>query len=283
MILFPGSKIKLGLHVLRRRADGYHDISTLMIPIGWSDVLEIVPAAGTATTLTLYGPHGTGLSNGEDNLVLKALRALEDAISAALPPIDIYLSKNVPTGAGLGGGSADAAALIVGVNELFSLGLSDDALAAVAVKVGADCPFFIYNRPMLAEGIGEVLTPVELPLNGRYVLVVKADEGVSTREAYAGVHRRERDPHERLSADAVARFDKDILVNDFEASVFAQRPAIAALKELLAGTGALYTSMSGSGASVFAIYDSDKMADNARQLVLASRPGADIYCGRLDC
>lgn len=283
MLLFPNAKINIGLNILRRRADGYHDIRTVMVPVGWCDVLEMVPAKGDTTTFSIVGTDTLNLSDAKDNLVMKALAALENHLGRKLPPMDIYLSKVVPTGAGLGGGSADAAFAIRGADRLWNLGMSKEEMAAVAAKVGADCPFFIYDRPMLAEGIGEVLTPLHIPaLDSLTVLIVKpAAEAVSTRDAYAGVT-----PHipagERTMADAIAAapaqwMESGLLYNDFEASIFPLRPAIAQTKERLAATGPLYVSMSGSGASVFALYPNDKLAEEAARAFA----GHEIYVGRL--
>lgn len=283
MLLFPNAKINIGLNILRRRPDGYHDICTVMVPVGWRDVLEMVPAKGAETTFTLVGDDTLHLSDARDNLVMKALAALEKHIGHKLPPTDIYLSKIVPTGAGLGGGSADAAFAIRGANKLWNLGLSNEEMAAVAAKVGADCPFFIYNRPMLAEGIGEVLTPLDVPaLDGLTVLIVKPSaEAVSTRDAYAGVT-----PHipegTYIMADAIAAspeqwMESGVLYNDFETSIFPLRPTIAQTKQKLAATNPLYVSMSGSGASVFALYPNDKLAEEAAKAFT----GHEIYVGRL--
>ncbi len=283
MLLFPNAKINIGLNILRRRPDGYHDICTVMVPVGWCDVLEMVPASGSETTFTLVGKDTLGLADVSDNLVMRALRALETHIGRALPPMDIYLSKVVPTGAGLGGGSADAAFAIRGANELFELGLSSEEMASVAARVGADCPFFIYNRPMLAEGIGELLSPLDIPeLDGITALIVKpAAEAVSTRDAYAGVTPYEP-AGERTVAEAIADMPEQwmssgLLVNDFEASIFPLRPSIAAVKERLAATRPIYVSMSGSGASVFALYRSDKLAEDAAR----GFADCEIFVGKL--
>ena len=283
MIYFPNAKINIGLRILRKRPDGYHDIETLMVPIDWHDILEMVPAADDKGSFSLVGKDTLGLADSADNLVMKALRALEKHIGRALPPLDIYLSKVVPTGAGLGGGSADAAFAIKGANEIFSLGLSDEEMAAVAAKVGADCPFFIYNRPMLAQGIGEILTPVEIPeLHGIDILVVKPSaEAVSTRDAYAGVkpceHPGEPSLAEAAQASLAKWMDEGLLVNDFEASIFPLRPQIERAKATMLGAGAIYAAMSGSGASVFGLFSSDKMAEEAEKRF----EGCDIFRGKL--
>lgn len=260
MILFPNAKINIGLRVLRRRPDGYHDIHTVMVPVPWCDVLEMVPAASGRGSFNMPGGDPLGIPP-EKNLVLKGLRALENHIGHELPPLDIYLKKVIPNGAGLGGGSADASFAIRGANDMFSLGLSDAEMAAVAKTVGADCPFFIYNRPMLAQGIGEILEPVDIPaLQGLTVLIAKPQaEAVSTPAAYAGTTPRELPEGASLASSLrcpVSAWTDDVLVyNDFEDSIFPIRPQVAALKRTIAEGGALYTSMSGSGASVYGLFD----------------------------
>ena len=160
MVLFPHSKINLGLNIVRRRPDGYHDLQTVMLPIGWSDILEVVPSSAASSSLTTSGRRID--CPPEKNLVMKAFRAVEDRVGK-LPSVDIYLRKIVPDGAGLGGGSADAAAMVKALDGLFSLGLDEDTMCAICAGIGADCPFFIHDRPMLASGTGTSLQPVEIP------------------------------------------------------------------------------------------------------------------------
>lgn len=274
MIQFPNAKINLGLDILRRRPDGYHDIVTLMVPVGWCDVLEIVPAQGPDTTLTTSGRPVECAP--QKNLVMKAYRALGERVE--LPPVDIYLHKIIPDGAGLGGGSADAAFTLTGLNRLFALGLSLDELAEVAAGVGADCPLFVYNRPMWARGTGVELTPAELPLPaGMWVGIVKPPVGVSTAQAYAGVTPREPavDLSERLKAP-VEQW-QEAVVNAFEPSVFAACP-LAPIKEGLLEMGAVYASMSGSGSAVYGLFAS---GDNLAERLKARFDGCDIFAGPL--
>ena len=174
MILFPNAKINLGLRVLGKRPDGYHNLATIMVPVPWCDILELIAAEDREEGIRLHMEKEIDGCDAENNLVVKALRALERHIGRALPALDVYLKKQIPFGAGLGGGSADASFAIRGANELFGLGLSDAKMAEVALTVGADCPFFIYNRPMMAEGVGEILSPVELPaLSGKSIVIAK--------------------------------------------------------------------------------------------------------------
>lgn len=272
MILFPNAKINIGLNVLRRRPDGYHDLDTLFYPIGWRDVLEIVPASGECATLTVTGRAVD--CPAEKNLVMKAYRALSEKVE--LPPVDIYLHKVIPDGAGLGGGSSDAAFTLRGLNEMFALGMTDADLAGVAVTIGADCPFFIYNRPMFASGIGDLLRPAGLSLDGYLICVVKPDESVSTREAYSGVV-----PSVPLAplSDKLSRpveTWRGEVANDFEKSVFPLHPVIESVKERLYGLGAVYASMSGSGAAVYGIFPSD-YADRLSAIVPEEFPDMSVW------
>ena len=259
MISFPNAKINLGLNIVERRPDGYHNIETVFYPIPLTDVLEIVPAAdGTDTTLTCYGNRVD--CPPEKNLVMKAYRLMQERYH--VPAVSIHLYKHIPDGAGLGGGSSDAAHTLVMLNKMFKLELSDEELAGMAVQLGADCAFFIYNRPMIATGIGDVLSPVDVNLQGMTLLLVKPPVGVDTRTAYSRVK-----PQEPLMplTDIISRplpsWD-GLLVNDFEPSVFAALPQLWLIKARLLDAGAQYAAMSGSGSTVFGIFDNDKLAES---------------------
>lgn len=248
-------KINLGLSVLRRRDDGYHDIETLFVPChAYGDDLQIEPAADGRTELELVGADWPP----EQDLTLRAWRLLADEFG--IPAVKIRLEKHAPVGAGLGSGSCDAAFALRMLSGLFSLGLDDSALAAYAARLGSDCAFFVYNRPMLGKGRGEVLSSYDINLSS-YRLEVALPEGchVSTKDAYSGIV-----PRERMEASLVGVEDalrrpvsewKDCLVNDFEATVFPLYPQIAELKADFYQRGAVYASMSGSGSAVFGIFE----------------------------
>ena len=257
MITFPNAKINLGLNIVERRPDGYHNIETVFYPGPLTDVLEIVPANdGDETTLTSYGNKVD--CPPEKNLVMKAYRLLQ--AQYGLPAVAIHLYKHIPDGAGLGGGSSDAAHALVMLNKMFSLGLSDRELAAHAVTLGADCAFFIYNRPMLATGIGDVLSPIDVNLKGRTLLLVKPAMGVDTRTAYSRVKpQAPATPLTEILPRPINSWD-GMLVNDFEPSVFAALPQLWLIKARLLDAGAQYAAMSGSGSTIFGIFDSDKLA-----------------------
>lgn len=276
MILFPNAKINLGLDIVGKRPDGYHNIETVMIPVPWTDVLEIVPAEGKESTLTVSGRKVDCPT--EKNLVMRAFRALESEFG--LPPVDIYLRKIIPDGAGLGGGSADAAFTLKGLNSLFELGLTDERLAETAAKLGADCPFFIYNRPMLCTGIGTDFSPVDVDLSGYSIAIVKPQVSVPTAQAYSRVTPAMPSRH---IADVIAESSVDAwqttLKNDFEASVFPLYPLVGDIKARLIEMGAAYASMSGSGSAVYGLFDRgrDILSDSLTELF----PGCSVFASEL--
>lgn len=249
MLFFPNAKVNLGLNVIAKRSDGFHDIETLFVPVPHlCDILEVLYS--DTFKMELYGNPFEG--DPMDNLCVKAYRLLQQKFD--LPPVRINLFKNIPVGAGLGGGSADAAFTIVALNTLFKLGLSPEEQASYAARLGSDCAFFIYNRPMFACGRGEILTPFNISLEGYRIEVVPQDVFVSTKEAYAGIVPAV--PPMRL--DEVLKHPieewKELMVNDFEKTIFLGHPEIAAAKQQLYDRGALYAAMSGSGSSVFGLF-----------------------------
>ena len=280
MITYPNCKINLGLHVVGKRPDGYHDLETIFLPVyDLTDELEITPLNSQHSTLnSQLTLAGIPLDSGEgDNLCIKAWQLLHDEFG--IPAVTIRLKKNIPFGAGLGGGSSDAAFTLKMLNALFSLGLTDAALEQHAARLGADCAFFIRNQPAYATGIGDQLEPLpELSIfncclqdtycqsdtyslqdTGRFSIQIEIPEGehVSTKEAYAGLNHdlfgTPRPDIRRVVQNPIETWTESI-VNDFEASVFPAHPAIAALKDEMYRRGALYASMTGSGAAVFGIF-----------------------------
>lgn len=275
MISFPITKINFGLNVLRKREDGFHDLETLFVPYeGLSDCLEIITGEDWSRTLAglreKYGtltqaisPDGKLLitiarKEGVDWDPLKDLTARAYALLAedyTLPPMKIFLEKRSPVGAGLGGGSADAAFALRMISELAGLSLTDEVLAGYAARLGSDCAFFIYNRPMLGTGRGEVLEPYNLDLTG-YRVEVFIPEGVavSTADAYRGiVPALPQKPLREVLKQDISTWKED-LHNDFEATVFAKHPALSTVKDQLYARGAVYAAMSGSGSAFFGIY-----------------------------
>ena len=264
MILYPNCKINLGLRVIRKRPDGYHDLETVFVPIyGLHDELEVESVQHSAISNQIsFEQEGIAVDcPAEDNLIVKCYRQMR-AKYPQIGDVAVRFKKNIPFGAGLGGGSSDAAHMAVALNELFCLRLTKEQLAAEVKPLGADCPFFVYNTPCYAEGIGDLLTPVELDLEGIRIIMIKPEEGVSTKEAYSGITRHPEVAGEIQKAVAMMRqkcteIDDTIFVNDFEATVFPLHPQIAAIKKRLLDAGAFYASMSGSGSTVFGLFKND--------------------------
>lgn len=294
MIAFPNAKINIGLNVVRKREDGYHDIETVFYPVNLQDALEIslmrpLDPSQLISRLKagkLVQPDDalpffksrkkkeglpccqldmSGLDGdfpAHENLVVKAyLMLLEDF---DLPSIDIRLYKHIPTGAGLGGGSSDCASMLELLNRRFNLRLRDSALERYAARLGSDCPFFISGQPSLATGRGEILTPISLSLAGYTVLLVKPDVFVSTAQAYAGVTPKQPEMSLSESVRRPVCEWKDCIRNDFEPSVFSKFPILGEVKEKLYSLGAEYAAMTGSGSTVYGLFR--KPLDNPQDL-----------------
>ncbi len=252
MLSFPICKINIGLHVTEKRPDGFHNLETIFYPIPLHDNLEInlLKPDDVPYCLNLAGHKIEG--NPEDNLVIKVLNSLKTDFS--IPPIDIHLFKRVPMGAGLGGGSSDAAMFMKTLNEMFNLEMTDDEMERRIATFGADCAFFIKQQPCYATGIGNILTPIDFTLNGYQIVLVKPSDFVSTKESYAGITPKKSAVNLIEAVHRPIEEWKDLIVNDFENSVFPTHPKIAAIKQTLYDMGALYASMSGSGSTVFALF-----------------------------
>lgn len=276
MILYPNCKINLGLNIVGKRGDGYHDIETVFLPIPLSDCLELNPATEDSFVI-----DGRQLDcSAQDNLVVRVLNMLR-AEDMDIPPVSIRLTKNIPSGAGLGGGSTDAAFMIKGLNELFSLNLTDAQMAARVGRLGADCPVFIANKPVFAEGKGDVFSPLPVPfiqksycalpplgsalpptitlsipamLENYWLVLVKPNDFISTREAYASVapHPSKVSLQEILSRPV--KTWRGQMTNDFEESVFPTHPVVRGIRDQLYMLGATYAAMSGSGSTVYGLF-----------------------------
>ncbi len=249
MVVFPPCKINLGLHIISKRPDGFHDLETCFYPIPWTDILEVIPAK----ELAFVSSRNVIPGRAEDNLCLKAYHLLKADFD--IDPVKIHLHKIIPIGAGLGGGSSNAAYTLRLLNNVFNLSLSIDQLKVYASKLGSDCSFFVQDRPMIGSGKGEILTYVEVNLKGYYLVVVKPAIHISTQEAYAGIISKQRQIKISEIVKQPVNSWKGILKNDFEESIFKKHPAIAEVKTKLYSSGAIYASMSGSGSSVFAFFE----------------------------
>ena len=280
MINFPNAKINLGLNVTSKRPDGYHNLETIFYPIELKDALEIVPASNKASvelknTAPLVG-NGINLSSSnqkakssyrfflsgekvqgdpESNLVIKALNLISSKAKIEIPQIDIHLLKNIPQGSGLGGGSSDAAFMLKLLNEYFKLNFSLDELLKIASNIGADCPFFLVNKPIFASGIGNQMTPVNVDLNNYYFLIVKPEITVSTKDAYGMITPGPaKKSLEEIVKKPISQW-KELMKNDFEEPIFKKYPEICVIKQQLYELGAIYASMSGSGSSVYGLFE----------------------------
>ena len=256
MITFPIAKINLGLNVVERRADGYHNLETVFYPVPVNDALEVQAMDDGFPSSTDCDLKVTNLNiDGDEqhNLVVRAYTMLKQEFPQ-LPRVHAHLFKAIPTQAGMGGGSSDGAAMVVLLNRMFGLGLSEKQMVERVARLGADCPFFVEGRPAYAEGIGERLQPIDLSLKGWWLVVVRPDIPVPTREAFALITPRRPLKNCRHIVEQPIETWRDELVNDFEASVFAQHPEIAAVKAKLYEMGAVYAAMSGSGSAVFGLF-----------------------------
>ncbi|HBS87651.1 MAG: 4-(cytidine 5'-diphospho)-2-C-methyl-D-erythritol kinase [Bacteroidetes bacterium GWF2_38_335] len=249
MVVFPKAKINIGLNIVEKRPDGFHNIETVFYSIGLSDVLEIIPSKKTA-----FFNEGIKVDGDpEKNLVMKAYRALEKKYK--LPPVEIYLFKKIPFGSGLGGGSSDAAETIVLLNSLFGLKMSDEQQHEIASGLGSDCSFFIKKVPCFASGKGEILETSEISLKDKHLLLVCPETKVNTATAYSGVTpQKPSESLKKLIHSPIEKW-KDLIVNDFEKSIFITFPELEKIKNQLYKDGAIYASMSGSGSSVYGIFD----------------------------
>ncbi len=254
------SKINLGLNIVSKRPDGYHNLETVFYPVDLSDDIEITELPTSECQLSISGTPIEG--EAEKNLVVRAYRLLSEHYQ--LPGVRIDLCKNVPMQAGMGGGSADCAFTMRLLDDMFSLGIDDDQLRTFAAQLGADCAFFIDPRPSYAEGIGEKLRPVELRLDDYRLVIVKPDIAVSTREAFANIRPQRPQKNCLQVVQQPIETWREELKNDFEESIFPQYPRIGEIKEELYRQGAVYAAMSGSGSALFGFFrDTDNVQEKA--------------------
>lgn len=252
MVLFPPCKINLGLNVIRKRPDGYHEIATCFYPVQWCDALEIAPAKDF--TFSTSGNPVPGAA--ADNLCVRAYALLKEDFS--IQPVSIHLMKIIPTSAGLGGGSADGAFTLRLLNEVLKLGLDDERLRHYAGRLGSDCAFFIDCKPAIGTGRGEVLSPVALSLKGKFIVIVKPEVNISTAEAFSEIIPRVPPVNvETIIANHSIHEWKAMLHNDFEPSVFKRFPIVEAVHAKLYAFGAVYASLSGSGSAVYGIFENE--------------------------
>jgi len=251
MIAFPNAKINLGLNIVGKRADGYHNIESCFYPIPWVDALEIIEAAS-------FSFHSYGLEipgDSDSNLCIRAYRLLQADFD--IPPVEIHLLKNIPMGAGLGGGSADGAYTLKLLDQLFKLGLTDDQLETYALQLGSDCPFFIRNQPAIAKGRGEQLEQIDLDLSEFHLAIHNPGIHISTKEAFERIVPQKPEANiSTLIQQPVIEW-QDSVKNDFESSIFPKHPSIEQIKMEMLTKGASYASMTGSGSTVYGLFEKE--------------------------
>lgn len=287
MIRFVNAKINLGLNIVRKREDGYHDLESAFYPVGiyngtplnpspFCDILEIGFSQSGQDTFHFTGNHID--CPLENNLVYKAVKSFKD-FTGFQDSVSVWLDKHLPDGAGLGGGSADASFTLLTLNELAGAPLSREVLISLAKSLGADCPFFILNRPVIAKGIGELLQPIPLDLSGYWALIVKPDVYVSTKEAFSGI----RPAASPVSIETILEFPIEEwahrgLKNDFEPHIFALYPELEEIKQKILLEGASYAAMSGSGSSIYGIF---KNKDSAARATESLKRNYKVYLCKL--
>ena len=276
MKLFPNCKINIGLRVVRKREDGYHDLETIFYPVyGLHDELEVQPSDEFA-----FIQEGITVDClPTDNLIYKVYARMRDRYPQ-IGNVTISFKKNIPFGAGLGGGSSDAAHMAMALNEIFALGLTKEQLAQELSPLGADCPFFIYNTPCYAEGIGDKLTPIDLDLSGLRLIMIKPECGVSTKEAYCGIVPKGTCEHFAPFINPLEPLEPfkhlPLLTNDFEETVCKVHPELATIKKRLQDAGALYAAMSGSGSTIFGLFECDAESTTQANLRLLNEEFASM-------
>lgn len=276
MKLYPNCKINIGLRVVRKREDGYHDLETIFYPVyGLHDELEVQPS----DEFVFLQEGITVDCLPTDNLIYKVYARMRDRYPQ-IGNVTISFKKNIPFGAGLGGGSSDAAHMAMALNEIFALGLTKEQLAQELSPLGADCPFFIYNTPCYAEGIGDKLTPIDLDLSGLRLVMIKPECGVSTKEAYGGIVPKGTCEHFAPFINPLEPFPLleylPLLTNDFEEIVCKVHPELAAIKKRLQDAGALYAAMSGSGSTIFGLFKSNAESTTNANLRLLNEEFASM-------
>lgn len=255
MIYFPNAKINLGLNVVAKRDDGFHDIESVFYPIPWQDILEVIPQKSGKGSVVFTSSGIEIPSDGNRNLCERVYQLMHDEFD--LGSVKIHLHKIIPIGAGLGGGSADAAFVVTALNQLFELNLSTEKLEEIVSKVGSDCPFFVRNKPAFVEGRGEVLNPIEIDLSGFWIMLINPNIHIGTKEAYAGM--KPMQPKFALKESLLEDVSswKETVSNDFERSVIPAYPVLSHIKDELYGAGAVYASMTGSGSTMFGLFDEE--------------------------
>ena len=257
MISFPNAKLNLGLSITGKREDGFHFIETLMVPTTFCDALEFVESK--TDTFSISGIKISG--SKESNLVVKALNLVREKHD--IPPLKIHLHKNIPAGSGLGGGSADGSFMIKMLNEYFKLGIKTEEMESMASLLGSDCSFFIKNSPQVVKGTGEIMEEIDFHLPGEYLIILRPNFSISTKEAYSGIKINHNPPKIKDIISRNISDWKNSVINEFEAKIAKGHPQIEEIKNKLYDSGAMYASMSGSGSAVFGVFSKLPIIDES--------------------
>ncbi len=277
MIYFPNAKINIGLFVTSKREDNFHNIESIFYPIGLNDALELRISQSNETKLTIFGENiKDNVSNGQSNTVLKAYNLLKKDF-AQIRPANICLDKKIPVFAGLGGGSSDATFMLKLVNYMYDLHLSENKLYDYAAKIGSDCMFFLKNTPQFVYSRGDKMQEVSLSLTGHYLVLIKPNINISTKEAYSNVHKTPT-PFDLRGIDVKdIKNWKDCVKNDFEVNIFSTYPLLRAIKEMLYDNGAVYSQMSGSGSTIYGIFEKKADLDAIKQELKRLNAAKDTF------
>jgi len=253
MICFPNAKINLGLNIIRKRPDGFHDLESIFLPVGWSDILEVIPSNDLVEEELRLKQTGIPLGISiRDNLAFQASEVLRKEFD--LPYFKIALHKQIPSGAGLGGGSSDAASMILMLDKLFGLALSKDKIWSYLEHLGSDCPFFYFNQPAFVSGRGELIEPFHLNLSGYYLLILVPKIRISTAEAFRSVSPRNPEISLKKALEYPVEEWSRLVINDFENALFSKYPEFNQIKNKMYSSGAVYSSLSGSGSAIYGIF-----------------------------
>ncbi len=265
MVSFPNAKINIGLNIIGKRDDGFHNLETLFYPIAVKDAVEIVENKKASTDIVFSSTGSSVQVNDADNLCVKAYHLLKKEYPQ-IPPIKMHLHKNIPMGAGMGGGSADASAILLLLNKAFELNISTEILLQYALQLGSDCPFFIINKPCFATGRGENLQQVNIDLSPYKIMIVHPAIHVNTADAFSQLNAHNFSPAGKLIEQLKLNIHqwKNMIKNDFEVPVFKMYPIISEIKEKFYKEGAIYSAMSGSGSTVFGIFSSQTNCENIK-------------------
>lgn len=263
MVVFPNCKINLGLNIIEKRGDGFHNLESIFLPISYADVLEVLPARNGCTSFTLKTTGHKIFGDYRQNIVFKAYDILKKNYSEQVKPVEVHLHKVLPNGAGIGGGSSDGTSMLACLNNLFDLALTTEELASFALELGSDCPFFVYNTPAFVTGRGEHILPITIGsfLQQATVVLLHPQLHISTKQIFSKITPHKPNLSVLEAIQQPIQSWKDCIKNDFEEVVFSENIGLSALKNMLYNLGADYSSLSGTGSTVYGIFSSNTITE----------------------